>query len=134
MISNAENVMTKNVISVKKETPIYEALELLVRHNISGVPVVEDDMTLIGILSERDVLILFYCSENIEDKTVNDYMTQPAVFFDNEESLLDICECLTNNYFGRVPVTSKGKLVGIISRRDIIKNILQKSSKSNIAG
>lgn len=121
----AKDVMTENVVSVKKDTPIYEALELLAKYNITGIPVVRDDMILVGVLSEKDVLRLFYAHEDEEEGTVNDFMTQPAVHFDKDESLLDICDCLTNNYFRRVPVTSEGKLVGIISRKDVINYILQ---------
>ncbi len=121
----AKDIMTENVVSVKKDTPIYEALELLAKYNITGIPVVREDMILVGVLSEKDVLRLFYAHEGEEEKTVNDFMTQPAVHFDEEESLLDICDCLMNNYFRRVPVTSGGKLVGIISRKDVINYILQ---------
>jgi len=121
----AKDIMTENVVSVKKDTPIYKALELLVKYNITGIPVVREDMILVGVLSEKDVLRLFYAHEGEEEQTVNDFMTQPAVHFDEKESLLDICDCLTNNYFRRVPVTSEGKLVGIISRTDIINYILQ---------
>ncbi len=121
----AKDIMTENVVSVKKDTPIYEALELLAKYNITGIPVVRDDMILVGVLSEKDVLRLFYAHEDEEEGTVNDFMTQPAVHFDKDESLLDICDCLTNNYFRRVPVTSEGKLVGIISRKDVINYILQ---------
>ncbi len=121
----AKDIMTENVVSVKKDTPIYEALELLSKYNITGIPVVREDMILVGVLSEKDVLRLFYAHEDEEEGTVNDFMTQPAVHFDEKESLLDICDCLTNNYFRRVPVTSEGKLVGIISRKDIINHILQ---------
>ncbi len=121
----AKDIMTENVFSVKKDTPIYEALELLAKYNITGIPVVREDMILVGVLSEKDVLRLFYAHEDEEEGTVNDFMTQPAVHFDEKESLLDICDCLTNNYFRRVPVTSEGKLVGIISRKDIINYILQ---------
>lgn len=121
----AKDIMTENVVSVKKDTPIYEALEILAKYNITGIPVVREDMILVGVLSEKDVLRLFYAHEDEEEGTVNDFMTQPAVHFDEKESLLDICDCLTNNYFRRVPVTSEGKLVGIISRKDIINYILQ---------
>ena len=121
----AKDIMTESVVSVKKDTPIYEALELLAKYNITGIPVVREDMILVGVLSEKDVLRLFYAHENEEEGTVNDFMTQPAVHFDEKESLLDICDCLMNNYFRRVPVTSGGKLVGIISRKDIINYILQ---------
>lgn len=125
----AKDIMTENVVSVKKDTPIYEALKLLAKYNITGIPVVREDMILVGVLSEKDVLRLFYAREDEEEQTVNDFMTQPAVHFDEKESLLDICDCLTNNYFRRVPVTSEGKLVGIISRKDIINYILQLRGK-----
>ena len=59
------------------------------------------------------------------EKTVDDFMTQPAIHFDENESLLDICNFLAKNIFRKVPITSKGKLVGIISRRDIIANIVK---------
>jgi len=126
----AKDIMTENVVSVKKDTPIYEALEILAKYNITGIPVVREDMILVGVLSEKDVLRLFYAHEDEEEGTVNDFMTQPAVHFDEKESLLDICDCLTNNYFRRVPVTSEGKLVGIISRKDIIDYILRLRDKS----
>jgi len=130
----AKDIMTQDVINVKKDTPIYKALELLTKHNISGIPVVGDDMILVGVLSEKDVLSLFYAHEDEKEKTVNDFMTQPAVHFDENESLLDVCDCLANNYFRRVPVTSQGKLVGIISRKDIIDYILQLRHESADTG
>lgn len=116
--------MTKRVISVKANTPIYEALKLIATYGISGLPVVEDDMTLIGIVSEKDVLSLFYDDDDNEI-TVNDFMTQPPIFFDENESIPDVCDFLRKNIFRRVPITSEGKLVGIISIRDIVECILQ---------
>ena len=116
--------MTKNVISVKKNTPILEALQILAKNDITGIPVVREDMILVGVLSEKDALRLVYNREDASGKTVDDFMTQPAIHFDENESFLDICDCLITNYFRRIPVTSEGKLVGIISRRDIIKYIL----------
>jgi CBS domain-containing protein len=121
----ARDIMNTNVISVKKDTPIFEAVELLVGNNISGLPVVEDDMTLTGVLSEKDVVELFYDSEQAEDKMVNDYMTYPAVHFEENNALMNICDFLVKNIFRRVPVTSDGKLVGIISIQDILNTILQ---------
>ena len=56
----AKDIMTEEVISVKKDTLIFEAVELLAKNSITGIPVVEDDMTLVGILTEKDVLGLFY--------------------------------------------------------------------------
>jgi CBS domain-containing protein len=121
----AKDIMTKDVITVKTDTPIINVLELIAEHNISGLPVVEDDMTLVGIVSEKDVLSLFYNKNSDDDETVDDYMTQPPLFFDEEESLMDVCDFLRKNVFRRVPITSEGKLVGIISIRDVIEYILK---------
>ncbi len=129
----AKDIMTSNVIGVKKETPIHQALSLLSKHNITGVPVVEDDMALVGILSEKDVLKLVYGQQDESAKTVNDFMSHPPIFFDENESLVDICNCLASSFFRRVPVTSKGKLVGIISRRDLIyEYILQRGRQKAV--
>lgn len=125
----AKHIMTKNIIYVKKDTPIYQCLVLMAEHKISGIPVVEDDMSLVGVISEKDVLHLFRADINQEEKTVKDFMTQPAIHFDESESLLDVCNFLAKNIFRRIPVTSKGKLVGIISRGDIIAHIV-KAKKS----
>ncbi|MFB0554162.1 MAG: HPP family protein [Phycisphaerae bacterium] len=121
----ARDIMNPDVITVKKDTPIFEAVKLLVENNISGLPVVEDDMTLMGVLSEKDVIELFYESERAEDKTVNDYMTYPAVHFEENNALLNVCDFLVKNIFRRVPVTSDGRLVGIISIQDILNAILR---------
>ena len=126
----AKDIMVKRVIAVKKETPIYEAMELMAKHDISGMPVVKDDKTLVGILSEKDVLTLFYAPEDEEEKTIDDFMTQPALYFDEDESLLDVCDFLMKNIFRRVPVTSKGKLVDIISVKDVLEYILQLKRES----
>jgi len=122
----AGDLMTKNVVSVKKDTPIYEALELLRKNDITGMPVIEDDKTLIGIITEKDVLKLFYADGGDQDKTVDHFMTQPAVSFGVDETLESVCDLLMVKHFRRVPVVStKGKVVGIISRPDIIDYIIE---------
>jgi len=125
----AKHIMTKNVISVKKDTPVYQCLELMAKHKVSGIPVVEDDMSLVGFISEKDVLHLFHADTDQEEKTVKDFMTQPAIYFDENEGLLDVCNLLAKNIFRKVPIASNGKLVGIISRGDIIAHII-KAKKS----
>ena len=119
----AKDIMSSDVVSVKEDTPIYEALQILLKSNITGVPVVKDNMILVGIFSEKDALGLFFRPKSASGRTVADFMTQPAIFFDEDEKLSDVCECLMNSYFRRVPVTNKGKVVGIISRPDIIAHI-----------
>jgi len=126
-----KDVMTKDVVSVKKDTPIYEAMELLRTKDITGMPVIEDDMTLVGVITEKDVLRLFYADEEEKNQTVGFFMTRPAVSYRENENLQSVCDFMMINYFRRVPVVSKqGKLVGIISRPDIIDYILEQRRQS----
>ncbi|MGB2866474.1 MAG: CBS domain-containing protein [Sedimentisphaerales bacterium] len=128
----AKDIMTKQVICIRKDTPILEAIQLMADNNITGIPVVEDDQTLAGMLSEHDVLRLLHTYDDEKDRTVNDFMTQPAIHFEEHEPLLDVCYCLRDNPIRRVPVTSNGKVSGVISRSDILKCILQKSDNSDL--
>ncbi|HUS71944.1 MAG TPA: CBS domain-containing protein [Sedimentisphaerales bacterium] len=122
----AKDVMTKDVIRVRKETPIYEAMELLLKNEITGMPVVADDMSLVGIITEKDCLRLFYADEDEKNKTVGHFMTQPAVYYNEDDSLQSVCDFMMINYFRRIPVTSKnGQVVGILSRPDVIAHIVQ---------
>ena len=120
----AKDIMKGDVITVKEQTPIYEAIRILVEGNVTGLPVVNDEMNIVGIMTEKDVLALLY---NIEDRMgkVEDFMTKEVVCFDEEDSLIGIAECLIKGNFRRVPITSQGTLVGVISRKDIIAYILK---------
>jgi len=120
----AKTIMSKGVVYVKRDTEVYEAIRTLEENNVTGLPVVNDDMTIAGIITEKDVLHLLYDTENKCTK-VGDFMTKGVVSFNEDDSLIDITECLIENSFRRVPITSGGKLVGIISRKDIISYILK---------
>ena len=127
------DIMKTDVITVKKDTPIYEAMERLVEHNITGLPVVDDNMALVGIVTEKDMLrlivdldVLKWESDLDESSTcVEKYMTKEVVNFAPEDSLLEICDCLLKKKFRRIPIVSDGKLVGILSRKDIIAYMLE---------
>ncbi len=118
----AKEIMRTNVLSVTKDSPIQKAVDMLVENGITGLPVVDIETKLVGIISEKDVLKLLYNLDTNEGY-VEDYMTRCVVSFDVENDLLEICESLIENGFRRVPILSDGKLVGIISRRDIISHI-----------
>jgi len=121
----AKDIMTSEVVSARRDMLVEEALELLLGNEVAGIPVVEEDMTLVGIVTEKDLLGLFYGPEDVKEKTVEDFMTQPAVHFDENEGLDEICRCLLEVTFRRVPVTKEGKVVGIVSRPDVLKCILE---------
>ncbi len=120
----AEEIMTRNVITVKEDTPIREAMKIMLKEKISGLPVVYDDMSLAGVLSEKDVVNLLYDKEGLKNKKVRYFMTEHTISFDIDDNLIDICDFLSKGLVRRVPITSNGKLVGIVSVADIMKYTL----------
>ncbi len=121
----ARDIMTEEVDCIRPKTHIYDAVELLVEKHITGMPVVDDGSNLVGFLSEKDVLTILYAMEDNTEQTVGDYMSTGVVSLDVDVSLIDLCDCLTQNVFRRVFITENGKLAGIVSRSDIIKIILE---------
>ena len=120
----AKTVMTTELLTVSTDTPIYEAISLMVDNGVTGIPVVDDEMRIIGMVTEKDVLKSL-AELNKSGGKAGDFMTADVVSFDENEDLITICECLINNHFRRVPILSEGKLVGIVSRKDIIQYILE---------
>ena len=126
-----KDIMTKDVVTLSRDTPVEEALALLLTHKIAGIPVVDEDMTLLGIVTEKDFLGLFYGPQAAKGKTVEHFMTQPAVHFEEDEAIGDICKCLLEVTFRRVPVTRKGKVVGIVSRPDVLRYTLEQMRRND---
>ena len=120
----AKNVMKRHLLTVQKDTPVYMAMKFLADNHITGLPVVTEDMTLIGIVSEKDIIKLLY-DPNSKVKTVEEVMTENVTSFSPNDSLLTICQCLIDNPFRRVTIVKDQKLVGIVSRSDIIRFILK---------
>lgn len=121
---DAKTIMTTDVITVGRKTPVYDAVEMLLENGVTGLPVVEGDMTLVGVITEKDVLTLLSEATD-ESATVEEFMTRDVVSFETNADLIEICECLTRSSFRRIPIVSRGKLRGVISRKDIIKYILE---------
>jgi CBS domain-containing protein len=120
------NIMISEVVTAEKGTPVMEAVEKLIKHNVTGLPVVDGKDEVIGIISEKDVLALAiqiqegtYPSKG-EGMLVEDFMTKDVVTIEATESMTALCSCLMKNKFRRLPVLLNGKLVGIITRRDVI--------------
>jgi CBS domain-containing protein len=120
----AKHVMTPGLLTVRRNTPVYMAMEIIATGDITGLPVVDDSNKLLGVVSEKDLLKLLY-EPAAKPGLVQDYMTRDVVGFDWDDSLFEICHCLINNNFRRVPILEKGRLTGIISRRDIITYIME---------
>ena len=120
----ASDVMTRGVETIYEGKPIFEVIKILSENEWGGLPVVDKDGRLKGVISDKDLLRLLYSARQ-EEGTVADYMTSEVTWFEESDSLTDICESLMNNVFRRVPILSKGKLVGIVSRSDLIRFILK---------
>ncbi len=126
-MSEITSIMSTHLVTVTKKNTILEAIDLLVKHNITGLPVVDRKMRLVGVVSEKDVLTLVYCLKTKTydstkmSQTIENVMTTEVTSFDINDRLSDICKCLMESDFRRVPILSDGKLTGIISRKDLLQ-------------
>ncbi len=124
-----KTIMTTEVVSLHSGTPIYEALDLLTRHQVSGIPVLNDNDNVIGVLSEKDVLRILVDDHLDVKKTVDDYMSRNVICFKEEDSAIDVCKFFIHSNIRRVPIVRDSKLVGVVSRADIIPLILEAKNK-----
>lgn len=123
------SIMTKDVVTVAPQTPVIEALELLRRHKISGLPVTDQAGRVVGILSEKDLLhILLEKNVDVCPK-VEDYMTREVICFTESDDAVEICRFFLRSNIRRVPIVETGRLVGIVSRRDILALIMEAKTK-----
>ena len=133
----AKVVMNTSVITAGPEEDLYEAMRMMTLHNITGLPVVDEDANLLGIITEKDILALLYPSleEASLDRVVGrvgDFMTRNVVCFAPEDTLSEVAECLSTNDFRRVPILDDGRLVGIISRRDVLRYLRELQQQDDV--
>lgn len=119
----AKEIMTENPFTVTVNTPIHEAMRILIENNTSGLPVVNDNMEISGIVTQKDMLQVLQRSQ-LGGASVSEIMTRDITTFDTEDSVFDVCNGLIESSYMRIPIVSEGKLVGIISRRDILQFIV----------
>jgi len=117
----ARDIMTSNVCTIRPEASAQEAAQLLSQKRISGLPVVNPDGKIIGIVTEADII----SKVNQEGLLVADIMSHEVIAVDEETSVSEIASLLTKRRIKRVPVVQKGKLVGIVSRADIVNAVAQ---------
>ncbi len=147
----AENVMTRNVVTVSLETSVAEIAKLLVKHQISAVPVVDHDNRILGIVSEGDLMrrpeteterhgSWWLQAVTDQEMLAREYikshgadaqnvMTRNVVTVTEKTSLGEIAHTLEANRIKRVPVVRDDRLVGIVSRANIIQALAAKKSR-----
>ncbi len=148
----AKDIMTREVITVNKNDSLEEVAQILLQNKISGVPVIDADRRVIGIITEKDLIIKagelkmpFYITlfdsiiflenpirfnNNLKKYTasqVGDAMTSKVISVDENAKVSRIVEIMQDKKVNRVPVLRHGKLVGMISRNDILRSLVKKN-------
>ncbi|SKC83253.1 CBS domain-containing protein [Maledivibacter halophilus] len=149
----AKNIMNRDVVSIGENDTLKEAVILMVKHRVSGLPVIDKNKNIIGIISQSDIIkhgkrpliletvdlleIFIYeqAPEEYEEELkkaltlkVKNVMTDNIITVSENTSVGRIAHLMIKNEINRLPVIKDGKLVGIIGREDIIKAIANMSN------
>ncbi len=117
----ASDIMTRKVCTTRPETTVLELAQLLSREHISGTPVVDEHGKIIGIVTEADII----SKVDREGLRVADIMSRELITVEEETQVSEIASLLTERKIKRVPVVQNGKLIGIVSRADIVHAVAQ---------
>jgi CBS domain-containing protein len=117
----ASDIMTRKVATIRPEASAQEAAQLLDEKRISGAPVVDADSKIIGIITEADII----SKVNRDGLRVADIMSHDVIAISEETPVSEIAALLAARKIKRVPVVRDGKLVGIVSRADIVHAVAQ---------
>lgn len=118
----AKDIMTREVITIRAEAPSREALFKLIENQISGMPVVDEADEMVGIITEKDLLNLIL-SGTLPQTTVIEVMTREVVSFPPDTPYEKICLSLIEHNYRRIPIVEGKKVVGIVSRRDLLREV-----------
>lgn len=115
--------MASKLICISADTDILQAVSQLLDHKISGAPVVDDKGNLSGILTERDCIQVAVNAGYFDDfgGIVSNFMSEQVETVSSCDNLMDIAEKFITSSFRRFPVLEDGKLVGLITRRDVLQ-------------
>ncbi|MGW8368490.1 MAG: CBS domain-containing protein [Gammaproteobacteria bacterium] len=123
--TRAKDYMTKSLVTLRPEMDVVDAVHVLVEHKISGAPVLDDHGTIVGMLTERDCMeVVLKASYHGElGGKVEQYMSRVVRTVDVGSSVLDLAQMFVNSPYRRYPVMDGNRLVGIISRRDMLRAV-----------
>lgn len=110
------DIMTARVITVTEKQTRQQAARLLSEHRISGLPVVNDSYALVGVVTEYDII-------SKTGRTVGEIMTRGVISVTPDTDVEDVNNILVHEHIKRVPVLDRGRLVGIVSRADLVREV-----------
>lgn len=118
-----EQLMTRTVVTVAPETTLKRVAAILGEHRISGVPVVDAEGCVIGVVSRADIVRkeLGSAGERDETRTAGDAMSTPAVTVPPRMQVADAARLMLERDVDRLPAVSDHKLVGIVTRSDLVR-------------
>lgn len=133
-IPTARELMTTSLVTFRPENTLLEAMAALLKHSISGAPVVDEDGKLVGVLSELDCLRMlasdeFYQEEQEEGALVQQCMTDGGRTIPPDLGIYAISHYFVTSSVRRLPVIEHGKLIGQVSRRDALRGMEEMSRK-----
>lgn len=127
-VPSVTRYMTKDLITFKPEDDINMAIDSLLKHRISGAPVLNDSGEVVGLIDDKDCLnVLFgsvYNRTPVGPETVSNYMSNVMRSISSNDNIMDVAYVFSTSPFKRLLVKDdNNKLVGQISRRDILSAI-----------
>ena len=125
---DTKDYMTKRPVTFRKETNLFDAIQIIVENRLSGATVLDEEQRVIGVISEMDMLrAMIHVSYFHEGGgTVGDFMTESCDMMDPHLNLIDAAQKLLNSKRRRMPIANEaGKFVGQISARSILRAFLE---------
>jgi CBS domain-containing protein len=120
----AREIMSQSLVTISPEAKVQEAIETLMRRKISGLPVVDVNDKLVGIITEFALLAMAYDVE-VRQEQVRKHMTTEVISVHPDDPISKIADTCIIHRVRRVPVVEDGRLLGLISRRDVLKGIYE---------
>ena len=126
-------LLKREIISINEKKSINDAIQLLSKNKIGALPVINDQMKLCGIISERDIInvISENKSINFSLSLINSIMTAKVITCDKNTKSNVLMEIMTTNKIRHIPVLEKNLLIGIVSIGDVVQRLLQNSNLQN---
>lgn len=131
---SVKDYMTRELITFRPDQSVEEVIDLLIKHRISGGPVVDDDGKLVGVISEGDCLKHIsesrYFNMPSEESRVSSKMIRDVETIDGNMNIFDAANKFLNDRRRRFPILEEGRLVGQISQKDILKATVKLKSQN----